>query len=171
MCSRYNGLMRQFRFILSWVGWGLAVGLITLGLGCQSDKQKYPEDHARYERIINAVEALRSAYKDRNTDAFGKLLLTSEGLQRLQSDVQGDVSAYSSISLTMTIERIYVRDERATVNVRWEGKWQPSSEEKLVTDQGHGILIWHGTETVLLEEVGGNVPFGMAARQAMSSAE
>ena len=161
--------MRRFRSIFSWVGWGLGVGLLLLGLGCQSDKQKYPEDHARFERIIKAVEALRSAYEGQNPDALGKLLLTSEGLQRLQSDVQGDVSAYSSISLTLTIERIYIRDERATVNIRWEGKWQPSSEETLVTDQGHGILIWSGTETVLLEDVDGNVPFGMAARQAMSS--
>lgn len=161
--------MRHSRCLLSCVGWGLAVGLVVLGLGCQSDKQKYPEDHARYERIINAVEALRSAYEEHNTEAFGKLLLTTEGLQRLQSDVQKDFSAYSSISLTMTIERIYVRGERATVNIRWEGKWHPSSEEKPVTDQGHGVLIWNGIQTVLLEDVKGNVPFGMAARQAMSS--
>lgn len=161
--------MSRPRSPLSALVWSVFLCLVMSVVGCQSDKQKYPEDHARYERIINAVEALRGAYEDHNTEALGKLLVASEGLQRLQSDVQKDFSAYSLISLTMTIERIYVRGERATVNIRWEGKWHPSPEEKVVTDQGHGVLIWNGTETVLLEDVKGNVPFGMAARQAMSS--
>lgn len=160
--------MRQSSSILSWLSWGLCVGLVVFGLGCQSKKQKYPEDHARFERIVKAVEALRSAYEGQNPGALQELMLPSEGLQRLQSDIQQDFSAYASISLTMTIERIYIQGERATVNVRWEGEWQPSPEEKPVTNRGHGMLIWSGRQVILLVGVDGNVPFGMAARQAMS---
>ncbi len=163
--SRYNGLMSRSHSGLSSFTWALFLSLVVFMAGCQSkDDHKYPEDHARFERIVEAVDALRSAYEKQNLDAIRKLMLPLKGFQRLQREMQQDFATSSSISLTMTIERIYVQEAWVTVNVRWEGEWQRSPEETLVTGHGHGILVWSGTQVILLAGVEGDLPFGMASR-------
>ena len=49
---------------------GLALTLAVLGqtgflTGCSSTPPRYPESHARFERIATAVQALQQAYKNR----------------------------------------------------------------------------------------------------------
>lgn len=145
--------------------WALLLGLVVFVAGCQSKKEsKYPEDHAQFERVVEAVEALRSAYENQNFDAIKKLMLPLEEFQRLEREMQQDFAACSSIALTMTIERMYVQEAWVKVNVRWEGVWQRSPEDALVTGRGHGVLIWSGTQAALLAGVEGDLPFGMASR-------
>ena len=141
------------------------MSLVVLGVGCQSkDDHKYPEDHARFERIVQAVETLRAAYATHNLDAIRKLMLPLKEFQPIQRQIQQDFDAYSVISLTMTIERIHIQEAWITVNVRWAGEWQRSPQEPPVTDRGHGILVWSGTEVVLLAGLEGALPFGIAGR-------
>ncbi len=164
-CFRYNGLMSRSHSGFSSFAWALFLSLVVLMAGCESKQgPKYPEDHERFGRVVEAVDALRSAYEKQNLDAIRKLMLPSKGFQRLQREMQQDFATSSAIALTMTIERMYVQGEQARVNIRWEGEWQPSSEDKVVTDRGHGILIWSGTQVILLAGVEGDLPFGMASR-------
>ena len=85
------------------------------------------------------------AYEKQNLDAVRKLMLPLKGFQRLEGQIQRDFDTYSTISLNITIERIYIQGERIEVNVRWEGEWQRSPEETPVTDRGpRGLgLEWH----------------------------
>ena len=160
--SRYNG--RMSRYHLSF--FSLFLILVVVITGCQffSDDKKISADHARFERIVQAVETLRAAYEKQNLDAVRKLMLPLKGFQRLEGQIQRDFDTYSTISLNITIERIYIQGERIEVNVRWEGEWQRSPEETPVTDRGHGVWVWSGTKDILLAGVEGAMPFGKAGR-------
>ncbi len=144
----------------------LSLFLVVVMTGCQffSSDKKVSKDHERFERIVQAVETLRSAYEQQKFDAIQKLLLPLRGFQDLESQIQRDFDTYATISLQVTIERIYIKGEQINVNVRWEGAWQRSSEETLVTDQGHGVWVWSGTKDILLAGVEGATPFGKADR-------
>ena len=160
--SRYNG--RMSRYHLSF--FSLFLILVVVMTGCQffSNDKKFSADHARFERIVQAVETLRAAYEKQNLDAVRKLMLPLQGFQRLEGQIQRDFDTYSTISLNITIERIYIQGERIEVNVRWEGEWQRSPEETPVTDRGHGVWVWSGTKDILLAGVEGAMPFGKAGR-------
>ena len=167
--SRYDGRMRRSRpasasFHRAPFRWALCMGLVMFVAGCQSDAPKHSEDHMHLERIIKAVEALRAAYEHQDLKALQALHSPSTNLDQLERDAEKDFSAYDTIALTLTIERIYIQEEQATVNVRWEGAWQHGSDETLMTDQGYGVLVWSGLQTVLLEQMTGNLPFGIANR-------
>ena len=140
--------------------------LVVVMAGCQffSDDKKISADHARFERIVQAVETLRAAYEKQNLDAVRKLMLPLKGFQRLEGQIQRDFDTYSTISLNITIERIYIQGERIKVNVRWEGEWQRSPEETPVPDHGHGVWVWSGTKDILWAGVEGAMPFGKAGR-------
>ena len=140
--------------------------LVVLMTGCQffSGDKKVSADHERFERIVQAVETLRSAYEQQKFDAIRKLMLPLQGFQQLEGQIQRDFDTYATISLNVTIERIYIQRERIKVNVRWEGAWQRSPEVAPVTDQGHGVWVWKGTKDILLAGVEGATPFGKAGR-------
>ena len=140
--------------------------LVVLMTGCQffSSDKKVSADHERFERIVQAVETLRSAYEQQKFDAIRKLMLPLQGFQQLEGQIQRDFDTYATISLNVTIERIYIQRERIKVNVRWEGAWQRSPEVAPVTDQGHGVWVWKGTKDILLAGVEGATPFGKAGR-------
>ena len=136
--------------------------------GCGDKPPRYPQDHARFERIVEAVEALRLSYEEQDTAALQELMLPLEVLLRLQAEIQKDFLTYSEISLSMTIERMAIKGGRATVNFRWEGVWQETLQGSILNGRGHGILVWSGRQVILLADVEGDLPFGMASRQAIS---
>ena len=170
--------MRSPRFLLAIVVWGGILSLLFLLPGCDGfhrffgDKPKsfqFPEDHARFERIVNAIETLRQAYEEKNFGELRELMLPLDVLQRLQVEIEKDFSAYAKINLEFTIERMAIKGGRAIVNVRWEGEWKKQTEELVgLAGQGHGVLIWSGKQVILLADVDGDLPFGMATRESLS---
>lgn len=144
----------------------LSLLLVVVLSGCQffSSDKKVSADHERFERIVQAVETLRSAYEQQKFDAVQKLMLPLQGFQELEGQIQRDFDTYAAISLHVAIERIYIKGERIKVNVRWEGAWQRSPEVAPVTDSGHGVWVWSGTKDILLAGVEGAIPFGKADR-------
>lgn len=144
----------------------LSLLLVVVLSGCQffSSDKKVSADHERFERIVQAVETLRSAYEQQKFDAVQKLMLPLQGFQELEVQIQRDFDTYATISLNVAIERIYIKGEQIKVNVRWEGVWQRSPEVAPVTDSGHGVWVWSGTKDILLAGVEGAMPFGKADR-------
>lgn len=145
---------------------GLSLLLVVVLSGCQffSSDKKVSKDHERFERIVQAVETLRSAYEQQKFDTIQKLMLPLQGFQKLEGQIRRDFSTYATVSLRVAIERIYIKGERINVNVRWEGAWQRSPEETPEVDQGHGVWVWKGTKDILLAGVEGAMPFGKADR-------
>lgn len=137
---------------------------MSLFTGCQSTPPKYPEDHARFDRIVKAVSALESAYIKKDLVSLQDLMLPVESLDRTQLDMQNDFATFSDIRLDLTIDRITIQGGHATVNIRWEGEWKQGTEPVGLISRGHGELIWSGNQVILLSGVDGDLPFGMTSR-------
>ena len=143
--------------------------LVVMIAGCSSTKTpRYPEDHARFGRIVEAVESLRQAYIDKDEPAARELFLPLDNLKQLGAEIQQDFRIYSHIALDLSIERIMIRDDQIQVNFRWQGEWAKERDTPVTHANGHGILHWTGTQVILLADVEGDIPFGMASRQSIS---
>ena len=136
-------------------------------IGCGSKGPQYPEEHARYVRLDRAVEALRSAYIRKDLSAMEALMLPSDSLDRMVSDVSQDFQQYGDISLDFSIERVLIEGDQIDVFFHWQGQWKKSATDTEVRDRGHGMLRWTGAQSPLLSGVGGDLPFGMAVRHTV----
>jgi hypothetical protein len=154
----------SFRVLLGAILGAVAV-LAGLAVGCTKKEARYPADHARYERIDQAVEAIRAAYEKKDLSRFQTLLLSSEQLGALESQVRSDFDQFQAISLDITIDRIVIGGETIDVFVHWQGLWQRNQADTGHRERGHGKLRLVGEQTVLLRSVEGDLPFGMAIRR------
>ena len=135
---------------------------------CSTDPPRYPESHARFERIVEAVNKLQRAYIAHDLQTTKDLLLPLETLVEWEQGVQKDFQIYTDIALDLSIDRIAINGDLISVQVSWLGEWKESPEKQSVKARGHGTLHWSGTHVILLTGVEGDLPFGMADRQAMS---
>lgn len=142
---------------------GLALGLLW---GCSSDAPTHPEAHARHERIVDAVENLRTAYVERDIQAVNGLLLPLGDLQGLKEDMRKDFEVFSDIMIEFSIVRINIKGDQINVFVHWQGDWKKTPDDSGTNVRGQGILQWSGTQVILLSGIDGDLPFGMASRQA-----
>ena len=145
----------------------VVVVILGIGLGCSSKPPRYPEDHARFERIVEAVETIRSAYVEKDIQTIQDLLLPLEDLKRFEKEVEQDFQVFSSISLDFSIERVNIQEALITVHIQWQGVWEKSEGQPPLHVRGHGIVELSGNKVILLAAVGGDIPFGMASKQSL----
>lgn len=137
---------------------------------CSSDNTpRYPEDHERFQRINVAVESLRTAYVQQDLTSIHNVLLPVEKLEKLEEDITKDFSAYENISLDFFIDRIMVDEDTIDVFLHWQGQWSTAPTDGGVRERGHGKLRWVGVQSILLKDVEGDLPFGLASRQPLRS--
>jgi hypothetical protein len=147
----------------------MAVLLVIGGTGCSKKTPKYPEDHARFQRVVQAIKTLENAYVNKDASAFHELLLPLENLDVLEAHVQEDFSKFSAIHLDMTIDRILIDGDRISAFVTWQGDWQHTTEGPFTQAKGHGVLLWSGNQVILLRRTEGDLPFGMTHRPNFTS--
>jgi hypothetical protein len=149
-----------------WVWMMLAIlGMVCLTeTGCSKKAPKYPEDHARFQRVVQAIKALEAAYVNKDTPAIHELLLPLEQLEILEAEASQDFAKFSTIQLDFNIDRIIVEGDRISAFISWQGTWQRSTQEPIDQARGQGVLLWSGNQVILLRGVEGDLPFGMAAR-------
>ncbi len=135
---------------------------------CGKKGPRYPEDHARFLRIDDAVEGLRTAYVEKDGGAIENLLLPSEPLEQLSQEMRKDFKTFQTIDVEFTIDRISIDGDLIDVYVHWQGFWKRAPQDVGIRERGHGMLRWTGTQSILLKEVQGDLPFGMAARRLLS---
>ncbi len=150
----------------------VAVALCVLtgalrSVGCGSKGPQYPEEHARYVRLDQAVEALRQAYTRKDLSAMEALILPNDSLDRMVSESMKDFEEYGDISLDFSIERVLIEGDQIDVYLHWQGQWKRTAAEIGVRDRGHGMLRWTGVQSPLLSGMGGDLPFGMAVRHTV----
>ena len=149
--------------------------LVVIGMVCQTETgcskktPKYPEDHARFQRVVQAIKALEAAYVNKDTPAIHELLLPLEQLEILEAEARQDFAEFSTIQLDLTINRIIVEGDRISAFISWQGTWQRSTQEPGDQAIGQGVLLWSGNQVILLRGVEGDLPFGMAARLNVTS--
>jgi hypothetical protein len=137
--------------------------------GCSKKTPKYPEDHARFQRVVQAIKTLETAYVNKDAPAFHELLLPLEQLEILESEARQDFATFSTIQLDFTVDRIVIDGNRISAFMSWQGTWQRSTQESSDLARGHGVLLWSGNQVILLRGVEGDLPFGMASRLNRSS--
>ena len=150
--------------------WGLRVGVLCLLLGsvaCSSKGPQYPEDHARYVRLDQAVEAFRTAYTRKDLSTIQRLMARSDALMGVESEIKKDFEQFGEISLDFSISRVVINGDDMDVFIHWQGQWKQSPNEAGIRDRGHGVLRWTGIESILLTSAGGDLPFGMAGRHVV----
>ena len=150
-----------------------ALGRLLLGLvlvlvvGCSGKTIQYKDDHDRILRIDQAVESLRKSYVERDRSALESLLLPSGGLDQLQRDIHSDFDTFRDIQLEFSVERILIEGDNIDVFVHWQGQWKRDPGEVGTRQRGHGRLSWVGTQSILLREAQGDLPFGMGTRASL----
>ena len=141
--------------------------MALFGAGCSQKTIQYPEDHARYLRIDQAVESLRQAYMQKDASGLASLMMPLEPLTQLQDEVRGDFDTFSVITLDFSLERIMVEGDDIDVFVHWQGLWKKNADDPGFRQRGHTRLQWVGTKAILLRGIQGDSPFGIKARQTM----
>jgi len=134
------------------------------GTSCSKKEAKYPEDHARFQRVVQAIKTLETAYVNKDASAFHELLLPLEKLDLLEAQVRQDFAAFSTIHLDLTVDRIVIDGDRISAFVSWQGDWQRTPQEASAQASGHGILLWSGNQVILLRGTEGDLPFGITHR-------
>ena len=142
--------------------------LLVLSIGCSGKTIQYKDDHDRILRIDQAVELLRKSYVERDRNALEGLLLPSGNLDQVQREIQSDFDTFQSIQLEFSIERILIEGDNIDVFVHWQGQWKRTPGEVGTRQRGHGRLAWVGTQSILLREAQGDLPFGMGSRVNLS---
>ncbi|KPK26785.1 MAG: hypothetical protein AMK69_11520 [Nitrospira bacterium SG8_3] len=139
--------------------------LVSLaGTGCSKKEAKYPEDHARFQRVVQAIKTLETTYVNKDASAFHELLLPLEKLDLLEAQVRQDFAAFSTIHLDLTVDRIVIDGDHISAFVSWQGDWQRTPQEASAQASGHGILLWSGNQVILLRGTEGDLPFGITHR-------
>ena len=153
--------------VRNWALLGLAL-LLLHSVACGSKGPRYPQDHLRFTRIDAAVEELRSAYAAKNIGEIQNLLLPLDRLERLRQEIRLDFATFEEIDLNFSIDRIMIDGDDIDVFVHWEGQWRRSPTDMGIRERGHGMLRWAGVQSILLRDVEGDLPFGMASRLTFS---
>lgn len=148
------------------VGLLVSGALICLLAACSSKGPVYPEDHARFTRIDEAVETLRRAYVKKDFSTIKGLMLPLDSLETVEKDIQADFTRFEEIALDLSIERIVIDQDAIDVFIHWQGHWRQTAGDTGVRERGQGVLRWVGVQSILLRSLEGDHPFGMTARLA-----
>ncbi len=138
--------------------------LLAVIVGCAGKIIQYKEDHDRILRIDKAVESLRQAYVERDRSGVEALFLPSGNLDQVQREIYSDFDMFRDIQLEFAIERILIEGENIDVFVHWQGQWKRDPVEAGTRQRGHARLAWVGTQSILLREAQGDLPFGIGTR-------
>jgi hypothetical protein len=144
---------------------GCLLGVSLAVAACSSKGPEYPEDHARYKRIDQAVQSLREAYSKKDLSAVTGLLLPGDTNDRVEQDIRKDFQSFEEITVDFAVDRIVIEGETIDVFLHWQGHWKRNRDEMGIRERGHGVLRWVGVQSILLQGVEGDLPFGMGARQ------
>jgi hypothetical protein len=160
----------MFTPFLRFTGFGSVLLLLALFLsvGCSGKTLQYKDDHDRILRIDQAVESLRRSYVEKDRSALEALLLPSGNLDQMQRDIDNDFETFRDIQLEFSVERILIEGDNIDVFVHWQGQWKRTPTEAGTRQRGHGRLAWVGTQSILLREVQGDLPFGMGTRASLN---
>ncbi len=157
-----------WRMRVRWWAFCCLVCWSGLSLACSSGKMpQYPEDHERFLRIDAAMETLRTAYVNRNFAEIERLMLPHIELEQLGQDIRHDFETFQEISLDFSIGRINIDGETVDVFVHWQGQWKRAPTDKGIRERGQGVLRWIGVQSILLQDLRGDLPFGMATRVSL----
>ena len=153
-----------------WAIFTLALGiLVSSGLGCGKKGPRYPEDHARFQKVVQAIHELERAYLNQDATSIHELLLPLDILAVFEANIRQDFAKYSAVDLNLNIDRISIEGNQISSYISWSGEWQHTIGATPNQAEGHGVLLWSGHQVILLRGFEGDLPFGVSKRPDFSS--
>ncbi|MGE0473816.1 MAG: hypothetical protein AB7P17_09305 [Nitrospirales bacterium] len=149
--------------------WSILFLVCLIGLSCSKKTPRYPEDHARFQRIVEAIKTLEAAYVKQDLPTIHELLLPLDPLARWEAAIQQDFTIFSDITLDLNINRIVIRESQISAFISWQGTWKRTSDSPPFASRGHGTLLWSGTQVILLRGIEGDLPFGISTNPNLPS--
>ena len=151
------------------IGRSLLILLCLIGLSCSKKAPRYQENHARFQRIVEAINTLETADVNKNLPVIHELLLPLDPLIRWEAAVQQDFATFSEITLDLNINRIVIDESQISAFITWQGTWKRTSDGPPIASRGHGTLLWSGNQVILLRGVEGDLPFGISTQPNLPS--
>jgi hypothetical protein len=143
---------------MSWRSRSAVVFLLALS-ACAGGP-KLTDDGRRVEAVAEFVSELGHAYERRDAAAvMAEIAPTFADRDAVRRDVEAAAAGFDDIDLPLTIERIHLDADTATVYLRWDGQWRAAGREPIVR-QGAARFIVEIRERPLLTAVIGDTPFG-----------
>ncbi|MFZ5876176.1 MAG: hypothetical protein ACOYXU_07170 [Nitrospirota bacterium] len=142
---------------MSWQ-WRAAVVCLAVLSACAGGP-KLTDDGRRVQGVAEFVAELGHAYERRDASAVMAGIAPSfADREALRRDVEAAAAGFDEIELPLTIERIHLDADTATVYLRWDGQWRAAGREPIVR-QGAARFIVDTRERSLLTAVIGDTPF------------
>jgi hypothetical protein len=145
------------RRMLWWCRAGVVV-LLALS-GC-AGAPKLTDDGRRIQDVDAFVAAIGHAYERR--DAAGVMNAVAQDFadrDALRRELEATFARFDAIGLALTIERIHLDGDAATVYLRWDGRWRAAEREPILR-QGAARFLVRTRERSELAAVVGDTPFG-----------
>jgi hypothetical protein len=142
------------------VSWWCRTAVVFLAvLSACAGTPKLTEDGRRVQVVAAFVGELGHAYERRDATAVMAGIAPSfADRDELRRNVESAVAGFDDIDLALTIERIHLDVETATVYLRWDGRWRAAGRDPIVR-QGAARFIVETGERSLLTAVVGDMPF------------
>ena len=148
---------------------GILLLFCLTGLACSKKTPRYPEDHARFQRIVEAIKTLETAYVKHDLPTIHELLLPLDPLAKWEAAIRQDFATFSTITLELNIDRIVIDESQISTFLSWQGTWQQTGDSPPFASRGHGTLLWSGTQVILLRGIDGDLPFGISTKPHVPS--
>jgi hypothetical protein len=142
---------------MSWKGRSTVIFLVVLS-ACAGGP-KLTDDGRRVQAVTEFISELGHAYERRDAAAVMAGVAPSfADRDALRRGVEAAAAEFDKIDLPLTIERIHLDADSATVYLRCDGQWRAAGREPIVR-QGAARFIVDTRERSLLTAVIGDTPF------------
>jgi hypothetical protein len=142
------------------MSWRIRSAVVVLAvLSACAGGPKLTEDGHRVQAVAELVADLGDAYERRDPAAvMAEIASSFADREALRRDVEAAAAGFDDIDLTLTIERIHLEADTATVYLRWDGQWRAAGREPIARQGAARFIVATGVRPRLTGVVG-DTPF------------
>jgi len=136
---------------------------LALIWGCTSTPVQNAADLGEVEALRGALHELTVAYERGDAQALSSYLApTFKEVDQFRQKIDADIKSYPGRHLSLAAQRIWIRENEATVTLRWDGNWTPTPPQPSVrlTGTADFLFIKEKGGRFQLGEIQGENPFG-----------
>lgn len=150
-------------FSLKWLSHTVVLLLsISLLWSCATDNKKPNPVSTKIAPVRTAISSLAESYEKKDKEAFfAELDPSSESLRSLRNRVVQDFEHFSKVDISITIDRVEIKETSLKTAVRWRGVWTEGPNLPPLEKRGNAIFQWAATDDPKLIEIHGESPFGI----------
>lgn len=138
--------------------------LLSVPLACsKKDLKPSDDDLIRIKEIYAMVNMIKEAYTGKDLASIIGIVEPSpaEFLNILKRGLETDFDEFRKIRLGFYIDSIVMDKDMATVNLHWEGEWEPRSDKMVLKEKGNAIFKIKGEKKMKFSAIEGDNPFGI----------